>query len=462
MSAFEQNPEFRRSLWLEFSPQRLILMPLVILLVLFVVGSFDAATSEKLSGRILSLSLLGFVGLTIIWGCVQVSNALGHEFSDGTWDSQRMSSLTPWQMAWGKLLGGTLYAWYGGGILLTIAFFAASIGMKLHFPDILRGGAGLILLALLLHTLSVMWLLLRWQQHPGKAQGRINIIGPLILLWLLGGFLFSVFMRFTRELSDIGQHAPHWYGMKVDENFLLFFLGVLVIWAIIGLWQLMRRELLLRNRPWWWLAFLLFWIFWCAGFVPQQEQEQEKIWAVFFMVCAMLTWISVYLLILFEKKDPAFWIRLIAAWKRRDSELLQHLLPNWLVSFALALVLSVCALLLFGSDFFFRNLLCLISVTAFVLRDTAWILWLNLNPRARYPDSAALVSLAVAYGVLPWLSTRVFFPLTVKEMSLFTKTGTIPASELTTLFVLLATHLAFAAAAFWLLRHRFRKTFGKR
>ncbi|MDR1349778.1 MAG: hypothetical protein LBJ59_03155 [Zoogloeaceae bacterium] len=455
MNALTQNPEFRRNLWLEFSPQRLFLMPAVILLTLFVISKFSVGNGKTLSEIILSLSLAGFIGLTAVWGCVQTSNALGHEFSDGVWDSQRMSSLTPWQMTWGKLLGGSLYAWYGGGILLLVALFAAGAGTtKWSFPDVLRGCVGLALLALLMQTLSMMRTLLLWQRHPGKTRGRVSIIGALILFWLLGSFFVSFFMGKIRD-THIQPIDLLWYGgMKAGMDFMLLSLFALAVWAVIGLWQLMRRELLLRNRPWWWLTFLLFWMLWSAGFITQLEQGQEKIWAIFFVFSAALTWMSVYLLIFLEKKDQAFWIRLIAAWRRRDSELLQHLLPNWLVSFALALVFSLIALLLALPELrlFSSGLLFLVSIVAFVLRDTAWILWLNLAPGARWPDGAALVSLAVAYGILPQISARLFLPSPSKawfQEATFTAYLTAP----------LTIHLVFAAAALWLLYSRFRKTF---
>jgi hypothetical protein len=457
MNLFTRNPEFRRNLWLEFSPQRLFLMPMVILLALLVIGKFGARNDRTLPETILWLSLIGFGGLTIIWGSMQAGNALGHEFADGTWDSQRMSSLTPWQMTWGKLLGGTLYAWYGGGIFLLAALLAAAMQENGNFADVLRTVAGLTLLALLLQTLSVVRMLLPWQRTPGKAQGRGGVIGALILLWILGSLLFSLL------LEGMERHSPSWfpsgilwYGMKPDAYLLLLTLFALTVWAVIGLWQLMRRELLLKNRPWWWLAFLLFWVFWGAGFVRDRTG-----WFVLFAACALLAWASVYLLIFCERKDQAFWIRFIAAWRRRDGASLQHLLPNWLVSLALALLLSLVALFLIlalrkDGAAFYRGLLFLVSLLAFVLRDTAWILWLNLAPGARRADSAALISLAVAYGVLPWLGSSFFLPLPFlkNNWDIFSYSGIGPGAVKA-----LAAHLAFTVAALWLLYARFHKTF---
>src|SRR5256885_5146179 len=44
-------------------------------------------------------------------GSVLAGRGLNEEAHQHTWDWQRLSALTPWQMAWGKLLGAPLPAW---------------------------------------------------------------------------------------------------------------------------------------------------------------------------------------------------------------------------------------------------------------------------------------------------------------------------------------------------------------
>jgi hypothetical protein len=472
MNRFTQNPEFRRNLWLEFSPQRLMLMPAIILLALFAVGTVSGKDTPSV---ILTASILGFGVLTAFWGCLQACNALHHELSEGTWDGQRMSSLTSWQMTWGKLLGGPIYAWYGGGILLLVACLAFFLMMyypdggsgypfgPMDFFEFLRAMLPLALIALLFQAASMMMLLLRWQRQPGKKPGRVGAIGLLLLFWIAGGALFSFistpsgFALFIRAQT---QGGFVWYGlmMETSKDFLLATLFALTVWAVIGLWQLMRRELQNRNRPWWWLAFLLFWIVWGAGFGGKKSAAD---WVLFCCVCAVPIWLSGYILLFSERKDLALWIRLVAAWKRRDSALLQHLLPNWPVSFAVALVLSLIALFLSplaygdGSGLF-RGVIFLISIVAFVLRDAAWILWLNLAPGARRADGAALVYLVVAYGVLPMTSARFFRP-TAGRMNGDSFFRSMLMTEIDLLA--LAAHIILAAVAIGFFYARFRKTF---
>ena len=62
--------------------------------------------------------------IAYLWGTRRAVNVLADEIAAGTWDGQRMSSIGPWTMAWGKLLGGTAYVWYCA--LLCLATYAAA------------------------------------------------------------------------------------------------------------------------------------------------------------------------------------------------------------------------------------------------------------------------------------------------------------------------------------------------
>lgn len=92
------NPELRRNLWLEFSLHRLIGMPAVLALLFALFGSFGGAWRE----RVFTAALWGFVILAHFWGTRQASAAVTDEVRDRTWDWQRLSALSPWQMTWGK------------------------------------------------------------------------------------------------------------------------------------------------------------------------------------------------------------------------------------------------------------------------------------------------------------------------------------------------------------------------
>ncbi len=49
-----------------------------------------------------------------MWGPRRAADTLAEEVAGGTWEAQRMSGLSAWSMAWGKLIGGCSFVWYCG------------------------------------------------------------------------------------------------------------------------------------------------------------------------------------------------------------------------------------------------------------------------------------------------------------------------------------------------------------
>ena len=102
------NPELLRNLWLQFSLERTVAAPLIIGAVFALVAFVgDGGWSE-----VGSAANIGFLVIVYLWGTRRAVNVLADEITSGTWDGQRMSSIGPWSMAWGKALGGTAYVWY--------------------------------------------------------------------------------------------------------------------------------------------------------------------------------------------------------------------------------------------------------------------------------------------------------------------------------------------------------------
>ena len=80
------NPELRRLLWLEVTPQRLWLIPLALIGGALVMG-------RALPFALPSLALAAFLAMTLLWGARQAANAVLDEARARTWDVQRMSAL---------------------------------------------------------------------------------------------------------------------------------------------------------------------------------------------------------------------------------------------------------------------------------------------------------------------------------------------------------------------------------
>ncbi len=85
------NPEFRRYIWLEISPQRLIAMPAIlgaIFLLLWVSGG------DEIALRHWSLGI--YLLLVLLWGPRLAASSVVSEIRARTWDWQRMSAIGPW------------------------------------------------------------------------------------------------------------------------------------------------------------------------------------------------------------------------------------------------------------------------------------------------------------------------------------------------------------------------------
>ena len=99
------NPEFKRNLWLSFSTHRLIGMPAFLTLIFMTIALADFRSEIASSLYVSSIS--AFIFIVWLWGARNANSTIVDELRDKTWDQQRMSSLDPWTMTWGKLFCST-------------------------------------------------------------------------------------------------------------------------------------------------------------------------------------------------------------------------------------------------------------------------------------------------------------------------------------------------------------------
>ena len=73
----------------------------------------------------------------------EAADSVLDEVNDNTWDFQKLSALSPWSLAFGKLFGSTIYCWYGGLIAFAVA---VGISLQVSPPYKVFVGGALILL----------------------------------------------------------------------------------------------------------------------------------------------------------------------------------------------------------------------------------------------------------------------------------------------------------------------------
>jgi hypothetical protein len=387
------NPEFRRNLWLELTLHRLVAMPAVLALVLALVyaASDEGAANVAMGAAVIAGALLG------IWGSRNAVECVAEEVRARTWDGQRMSAIGPWAMTWGKLLGTTAFAWYGGLIALAVLLAVAPEGWA-RSP--LRLAALLAASGLLLQAVACLGGL----AVARKGYARRGASGGWALILIL--FVFGPGM--LGFFSDAARPVQWWGGRFAFDAFLLGSVSVFAAWAVFGVYRSMAAELQVRTLPWAFAAFILFLTAYFAGFWVHGGESALGarnailVWGL--LMAAALTYLQ-----LFGESTGVIVFRRVQVrlqrgeWRRALEEM-----PCWPVGVVLAGLFAVLGALLLevppraGSPL---HGLAGAPLALFLLlaRDAAIFLVFAFARQPRRAEAATLFYLVMLYGILPGL-----------------------------------------------------------
>lgn len=406
------NPEFRRNLVLELTAHRLIAVPLVLGLIFATTWAIDGPRATAGAGRMLMTILLA------LWGARAAADAVFGEVADRTWDAQRMSSIGPWTMSWGKLFGATSFSWYGA-LCCAPAVLA---GPEAPVNALIE----IVLFGLLAHAVALLISLLLLRIRPKRTRFQVNIAhaGGILIALAVGG----VGTYQTGPAQDlVGEPFLRlaWYGIPMGLNEFSFFTRLIVLaWTVVGIWRLMRLELQFKPQPLVWLAFVLFVSAYVGGVsfqwqggvaAPAWVETAGRLGAGLVFI-VLLTYGSAFL-------APSGGVTLRRlAWDLRAGRGYAAFreAPPWMVAALVAIIqaaaISVVALSASDpSDLALDSAARLAGVGAgglviglvawmlFMVRDLALIQFVILSPRARRGHLAAALYLAILYGALPAL-----------------------------------------------------------
>ncbi len=415
------NPEFQRNLWLELSGNRLVFMPVV--LSLFFLAAILISSPEWQWRALSGTAEVIFLIVAILWGTRSAAAAIPEEIRERTWDFQRLSSLAPWTMVWGKLFGATAYQWYGAAICLAV------IGAAHVFGDTLAGRplglflATMMMTALLGMSLSLLASLVGLRR--GYANSRYEVFAyqliGLIAALALDGWWETIGMGDTMSfmVAEATITNVAWYGANFAAlDFVFVSVLVALGWILLGCRQMMRAALRVQNGPWVWIAFVLFLIVYAAGFVaPEQAfgfwaDNQRTLLA--FLMASGLTYAMVFL----EPKEIVEFRWLTAQLGSGNYGRVFGRLPSWTWSLIMAAV-ALVALIAMGHQAIWNYAVAdvnLVAAFGFLIRDVGIFLFFAVSARQMRGDLGALISLVVLYGVVP-----IIFGQTISEnaMALF-------------------------------------------
>ena len=431
------NPELKRNILIEITPQRLVAMPLILGLIYAADWAVDGTAG------VITLSEILFWLLIFLWGTRKAAGAFDSEMANNTWDSQRLSALTAGQIFIGKLFGSTSFVLYGAliSILVNAAarldLYATSLDRPQSIPlrtivlepgDIVWSSAH-DLLAGLLGLVVAMFVAVVLMARTRSSKGISVTLCQLFAIGVAGVFadrlgnvgLTSFGRAFGEGASSLA--TANWYGIASPIVwFVTASLVVYLAWAILGTVRQLRGVLQFKGYRWAWALFVLFVGAYLAGFdtlyqrAPAFNNRAFAFLTVFWVTAAAFT----YLAVLTETKSLQGYRSYVAAVRRlRFSEILQHQ-PFWLTSLMLVAIALVLNLAIgqaqpgvrgeIGSDLaaFFRigaaaiDLKTLLVVASlFLLRDCLLVMTLNFSRNRRRADLAALVYLTVLYVIVP-------------------------------------------------------------
>jgi len=401
------NPEFRRNLWLEISPYRLIGMPLVLGAVVYLAYLID---NKRMAEGVTSVSAGLFFLVSLLWGTKLASETIMNEIRDHTWDGQRMSVITPWQLTWGKLFGSTIYTWYGA--LICICFFGAST-VEGDPENALKTMLVLILSAVLAHAVSLLASLMtiRKERKFNKSQTAAIFIFGLVAA---GPFFNMALGRPT---------TVKWFSEYHSEiNFLLVSVLAYAVWAVAGVYQMIRLELQMKNGPWLWFCFVLFTMLYGAGFYygPPQVGRYDLSASPEFLAAYCISVGAVYFMAFAERKDflslqMVMRLALARNWRRFLEQA-----PRWILTLPITVFAGIAVLVSAqASDSGLNeNIAFVIAILLFMFRDLGIMLFCNLAKNTRRADLLFVLCLVLLYGIFPAIlsamemddATLVFWP----------------------------------------------------
>ena len=347
--------ECKRNIWLEFSAQRLILMPAILGGILFLVHLLNEdaeilAYVESMTGRITTLYVL----VVLVWGTVLVSRNINEELMQHSWDFQRMSSLSGIEMMLGKAFGATAYAWYGGLLLI-----GAHIGIEIYgdIPThiIASNVAHFLLAGMFAHAAVLLCALLMLRNPAYRAKPRGRILYSILVL------AYTLPMLFMRDVYDQLETIPGdaaaewatttWYGITLPlESWTLISFAVFTLWVLFAAVRMMSAELQYRQTSLGWPLFLLFCIAWYGGseWSPEDTLPIASVPIQSYYALG-ITAVGLYVSMLFDRVGIADYRKWFHAMRTRRWGDVATQIPWWLSSYILLLP-SVAVALYYGLE----------------------------------------------------------------------------------------------------------------
>jgi hypothetical protein len=340
------------------------------------------------------LSVITFMqfNMLVFYGAICAAKSVTQEKAERTWDFQRLTPRSSFDLAAGKFLGAPVYAWFLFACMLPAALFGVIMApQQVYWLFFSRFAVGL---SCALLAMAVGLLASAYDDTGGSGMG--HLAGPLVGLAGIGALNASY-----RYLESWGKAYPQpipFYGYSLGEVQGALFLAATFLafgaWAFLGARYRIGRDLLEKRKLWRLPAFLAFLAWYMAGFCfPQDSRTGGDLLAALLMPCLVA-----YMAAFLSGERREYWRRWLA--KENAPRLLNNA-PAWLKGAAAVLVIAgVLILVSSGSVLSPERIKAryFLLVPLFMLRDLFFLQWCRFSA-SRRPEMMALAYLALAYAL---------------------------------------------------------------
>ncbi|MDO8803642.1 MAG: hypothetical protein Q7R35_04370 [Elusimicrobiota bacterium] len=353
-------------------------------------GYAVARTTASWGDYLSAVSFMQFLML-VFYGAVCTARSVTQERAERTWDFQRLTPLSSFEIAAGKFLGAPVFAWFLFACMLLAALTALVFSPGIYGDFLVRYALGL---SMALLSISAGLLASAYDETGGSGMGHLS--GPLIGL-VCAGFLVN-FFRYADSLAKPFPMLISFYGLELPRTFCVVFLTAsflaFAVWAFLGARYRIGRDLLEKRRAWRLPAFLVFLAWYSAGLEHSASRS-----GTLPLSALILPGIAAYIAAFLSCERREYWRRWLAGEgtaRRLDDT------PAWIKGAAAMLVIAAVLYLAYGlgehAGGEFRGRLYLI-LPLFLLRDLLFLQWCRFSA-SRRPEIMALSCLALAY-ILP-------------------------------------------------------------
>jgi hypothetical protein len=397
------NPELTKNCWLEITPHRLYVTPVVILLLAWLMFLNGDDAVERGANLDTMFSVIAFL-FACVGGAYHCTLSMINEFSDHTWDQQRMSPMSPWTLTWGKLFGGAGFMWYGAllslGLLLLVPLFFPPLWNAVQRIEMVLMIVGIAIFA----QASGLLMVISAANSPDRlSRYRRNYGAGLALTVIIGGsFLFGL----LSEVKNLLELQHWWWQQWPLQEFWLLVVVVFAAWAALGAYRVMREQMQFRNGRLPWLCFNLFLMAFITGFFFAPESDTN--WHMALLVAFGVSLVLAYALLIAQPIPQVEIQRLVTAFKSRQWIEVWQSLPLWVVSIILAGILSVIDIVIPRVQF--SSMVpehLLLELLLFALRDCSIFIFFLIGKKPSRVTITGIFYLILLYTIVPLLILQI-------------------------------------------------------